>query len=412
MSQEVSFLHAADLHLDSPFTGLTQVPEFLFNDIQKSTFAALDNLIQTAIEKQVDFVLITGDLFDNEKQSLKAQITLRNAFLKLEEHRIDVYISYGNHDYVKGNVHPITYPDNVFEFTDETVSHFTHKKNGHAIAAIYGFSYETRAVDMNKAKEYEVKDKQIPYHIAMLHGSIFSNTEHDRYAPFHLTDLTHHDFDYWALGHIHKRQILHTEPHIAYSGNIQGRNRKETGEKGCFHVSLSPEGTTVSFVGLEAIQFQTITLDVSDCMDIHQLEHHLQDAIEASLKEPIPYLIDLHLTSQTLKLMEWETEKYLDEIIELMNESMIQQTNWRFIFRYKITHQENAMEKDLAQGEHFAGELIRHFDNVSIQPFLKELYQHRRVRKYVTTLSNQDEEMIKNEAKQLLINELLKTGGE
>src|SRR5699024_11348764 len=89
MTQGISFLHAADLHLDSPFTGLAQVPELLFNDIRKSTFVALDNLIQAAIDKNVDFVLITGDLFDNEKQSLKAQIRLRDAFLKLEEYCID-----------------------------------------------------------------------------------------------------------------------------------------------------------------------------------------------------------------------------------------------------------------------------------------------------------------------------------
>lgn len=411
MTQGISFLHAADLHLDSPFTGLAQVPDLLFNDIRKSTFVALDNLIQAAIDKNVDFVLITGDLFDNEKQSLKAQIRLRDAFLKLEEYCIDVYISYGNHDYVKGNIHPLTYPDNVFEFTDETISHFTYEKNGQTLAAIYGFSYVNRVVDTNKAKEYEVVDKHIPYHIAMLHGSVSSNTEHDHYAPFHLTDLTHNEFDYWALGHIHKRQVLHTDPYIVYPGNIQGRNRKETGEKGCFHVSLSQEGTSVSFVSLEAIQYQAMTLDVSNCTEIHQLEQHLQHAIKTSFHESTPYLIDLHLTGETPKLMAWETEKYVAEIIELMNESMAQRSHWRFIFRYSIAHQGYATEKDLKHGEHFMGELIRHFDEVSIQPFLTDLYQHRDFRKYITTLSEREEELIMDDAKQLLINELLKTGG-
>src|SRR5699024_6918698 len=122
MSQHVSFLHAADLHLDSPFSGLTHVPEHLFHDIRESTFTAFENLVETAIEKEVDFVLRAGDLFDNEKQTLKAQIHLRNGFQKLEKHHINVYVSYGNHDFVNGNVHPITYPDNVYEFTEEKVS--------------------------------------------------------------------------------------------------------------------------------------------------------------------------------------------------------------------------------------------------------------------------------------------------
>lgn len=407
MPEEISFIHAADLHLDSPFTGMTQVPEHLFDDIQKSTFVALDNLVQAAIEKQVDFVLITGDLFDNEKQSLKAQIRLRNAFQELQKHLINVYISYGNHDFVNGNIHPITYPDNVHEFTNEVVSHFVFKRDEQAIAAIYGFSYEERAVHVNKAKEYEVKDLNIPFHIAMLHGSVSSNTEHDVYAPFQISDLMNSDFDYWALGHIHKRQVLNSDPSIVYPGNIQGRHRKETGEKGCYYVTLSPTNTEISFVSLEAIQFQNITVDVSNCMEIHQLETKIQDVIVSS-KRTVPQLIHLQLTSNTPNLNKWETEKYLDEIVELVNESLVHHTSWSYIFRLKVERQYDLDENDLCNGEHFVGELMRHFDKVSIQPFLKDLYQHRKVRKYVETMSDNDEEMIKNEAKQLLIKELLK----
>src|SRR5699024_7401917 len=126
--------------------------------------------------------------------------------------------------------------------------HFTYQKNGQPLVSIYGFSYVNRAVHTNKAKEYDINDQQqIPFHIAMLHGSVSTNTDHDVYAPFRLSDLTSRDFDYWALGHIHKRQVLHTDPYIVYPGNIQGRNRKETGEKGCYHVTISPEDTTISF---------------------------------------------------------------------------------------------------------------------------------------------------------------------
>src|SRR5690625_3746019 len=131
-----------------------------------------------AIEKQVDFILIVGDLFDNEKQSLKAQIRLRTAFEALERHHITVYLSYGNHDYIKGNRHPVTYPANVCIFPDEKVRHFIHSKEGQHVAEIHGFSYENRAVLTNKTAEYQIVDQTIPYHIAMLHGSVQGNTEH------------------------------------------------------------------------------------------------------------------------------------------------------------------------------------------------------------------------------------------
>lgn len=144
MVNEISFIHAADLHLDSPFKGLAQTPESIFKDIRNSTFRALAHLVETAIERNVDFVLLVGDLFDNDVQSLKSQVRLRDAFEKLNDHDISVYISYGNHDYRKGNIHSVTYPENVHIFQNETVTHFTYYKNGERAANIYGFSYESR----------------------------------------------------------------------------------------------------------------------------------------------------------------------------------------------------------------------------------------------------------------------------
>jgi len=99
MTRAVTFLHAADLHLDSPFKGLSDIHDEIFDDIRMSTFHAFDRLVDAAIENEVDFVLLVGDLFDNERQSLKAQLHLRDGFERLKNERINVYISYGNHDF-------------------------------------------------------------------------------------------------------------------------------------------------------------------------------------------------------------------------------------------------------------------------------------------------------------------------
>lgn len=109
MERNVTFIHAADLHLDSPFKGLSKTSSpHLFQEIKNSTFTALDNLVEAAVLHNVDFVLITGDLFEHENQSLKAQIRLRNAFEKLKDYKINVYLSFGNHDYISGNIHKVT----------------------------------------------------------------------------------------------------------------------------------------------------------------------------------------------------------------------------------------------------------------------------------------------------------------
>src|SRR5699024_7980873 len=114
MSEGIKFLHAADLHLDTPLIGLSDLDEDLFEYIKESTLTALNNVIEEAIKHQVESVLIVGDLFDNSEQSLKAQIKLNAAFEKLNTYDIKVYLSYVNHDFTQGNLYPVEYPNNVY----------------------------------------------------------------------------------------------------------------------------------------------------------------------------------------------------------------------------------------------------------------------------------------------------------
>lgn len=404
MTKKLTFIHAADLHLDSPFKGLQNTPEHIFQEIKESTFHALDKLVAIAINKQVDFILIVGDLFDNEKQSLKAQIKLRRAFEELKQHEISVYLSYGNHDFISGNVHGVIYPDNVHIFPNETVSHFTFQKDGIKLANIYGFSYEKRAVMEEKAKEYKIENHEIPYHIAMLHGSVRSNTDHDVYAPFQLTDLLVENFDYWALGHIHKREVLKENPPIVYPGNIQGRNRKETGMKGCYFVELNEVGSNLTFIPVQQIVFQEIKVDLTLCQTIHDAEAEIEKAI-LKCNELERALIDLSLTGNS-NLLQWEKSGDLDELIELINETKSHEVKWKYIYRVSTDIIGEWLEEGLETGEHFIAEVIRQAEHISIQDTLKDLFHHKKARRYLQKL--EDEQMIKEEAKVLLVHELLK----
>lgn len=411
MNKQVSFIHAADLHLDSPFKGLSHVPPSIFNDIRNSTFSTLDHLVQLAIEKKVNFVLLVGDLFDHEEQSLKAQIKLREACEQLKKHHIHVFISYGNHDYIHGNTHPVTYPDNVYIFPDEKIDQFIYTYKNQPLAAIYGFSYENQAVHANKAKEYTIKDHTIPFHIATLHGSIYSNKTHDTYAPFNLNDLMKENFDYWALGHIHKRQVLNESPPIVYSGNTQGRHDKELGEKGCYHVVLTTSGSHLSFVPLHTIQFERDTIDVSDCQDIYALEQTIRGVLKRYNKRTTPLLISLHLMSNDPKIYVWEQYKYIEEIIEVINEADLYEKNWIFIYQATVSLTHNPYHH-LHKGDHFISELSSRIQKASIQPLLNELYYHRQGRMFLEQLTREDEEMIKEKAEQYLLNELLNSEDE
>lgn len=409
MNREVTFIHAADLHLDSPFKGLADTPAHIFQEIKESTFLVLDRLVEAAVARHVDFILITGDLFDNEKQSLKAQIRLKKAFERLEEKGINVYLSYGNHDYIKGNIHKVTYPDNVFIFPDDVVRAFLYEKDGIPLASISGFSYVNRTVDINKTSEYSIQYPKAVFQIAMLHGSIQGNVEHDTYAPFKLSELASKDFDYWALGHIHKRAILKENPSIVYPGNSQGRHRKETGEKGCYFVRLSKTNTKRSFIPLQAILFTSLTIDVSSCMKIHQLEAVIQDGIQQEVKNS-PQLIDLTLYTNHDALKTWQAAGELEELIELINETINNQSPWLHIFRTVIQMKEKLRIHEQYDGEHFLGELDTRFDEAVFQDDVQELYQHKQARKYLEAPVREEVQEMIEEARTDLFDKLLRGG--
>lgn len=400
MTETIRFIHAADLHLDSPFKGLAEVPETIFSDIRNSTFHAFDQLVNLAIEQRVDFVLLVGDLFDNEKQSLRAQVHLRDGFEKLRLANINVYLSYGNHDFIKGNIHAITYPDNVFVFQSEQVTTFTYEKNEQELAQIYGFSYENRAVLNDKTDEYMLDNQNIPFHIGLLHGTLYGNKEHNPYAPFKLSNLQNKRFDYWALGHIHKRDVLSMEPPIVYSGNTQGRHQQELGEKGCYIVSLSKTTVDLEFVPLQSILFQQLTIDLTNCQSIHEIEPLILEKVK---KEQSAQLIHIEFTGQTKKLYEWEKAAMFTEMIEIMNESFSYYSPWIYIYRYMIKEQE---QSHIQIDDFFLDEYIRAVDHLNIKDVMQPLLHHREARKYVDLFTEEKQREIKERAKQLIVNEL------
>ncbi|MDY0396003.1 exonuclease SbcCD subunit D [Virgibacillus halophilus] len=400
MPEEVSFIHAADLHLDSPFKGLIDIPENILQEIRESTFKALDQLVEQAIRLRVDFVLLAGDLFDNERQSLKAQLRLRHAFERLKTYDIPIYLSYGNHDYLQGNIHPVSYPDNVYIFPDGQIRHFVYEKNGKKLTAIYGFSYEQRAVTENMAKRFHTMrdDGQIPYHIAMLHGSLGHSTEHDTYAPFQITDMTEKSFDYWALGHIHQREIVREQhPVIVYPGNTQGRSIKESGQRGCYHVMMRNQKTTLSFLPLASVEFHTLEITVNHSNEIHELERLILERIQQIKSTTVAQLVKLKLIAERFD--------FYEELIEIVNEQIMHDTCWQYIYRFELqTLDKGAMVK----GQSFVGELAEHFSEVSIQPYIQELFSHKIARKYLPAVTFEEEKSWKEEAQALLLQELLR----
>src|SRR5690625_2569817 len=381
LNNTISFIHAADLHLDSPFQGLTYLPESLFEKVRQSTFHAFDHLIQTAINKKVDFVLLVGDLFDNEQQSLKAQVHLRKAFELLEQHRIIVYLSYGNHDYLNGNQHRITYPKNVHIFPNETVSSFVFEKNGIKLASVYGFSYENRAVMDNKVENYKIENNEIPFHIATLHGTVFGNQHHDPYAPFRLRELQETYFDYWALGHIHTMEVLETNPPIVYPVNILGRHQNESGEKGCYYVSMSKSSIDNQFIPLQTIQFETMNINIASFDLIEDIRNKLLEILQHRPLNPTLYYVKFYGDRNQYI---FHMDGMLEELVELINEEFIDHNNWCYIYNYTFTFQHLP---SYPPDDIFIGELEKTLDDIHVENVLRDVYAHREMRRFLDPIN-------------------------
>lgn len=287
MKEGFSFIHAADLHLDTPFTGMGTLPVRIREKVLHSTFSAYDNLVQLCIDLSVDFLLIAGDVYDTANRSLRAQIHFKKGLEKLARHKICAYIVHGNHDPADGREAKLAWPDNTYFFPAGEIGSFPFIKAGKELARIYGVSYPRSQVTESYIPLFQ-RENEDSFAIGLLHTNVDGNSAHDNYAPAAKSDLIQRGFDYWALGHIHTRTILFQEPTLVYPGNIQGRNRRETGERGCYLVRVEgAKVTELTFYPTDTLRWFQESIDLSACETLQ----NLLDVAEG-IKEEIRRLAD------------------------------------------------------------------------------------------------------------------------
>ncbi|MGX7388250.1 exonuclease [Carnobacterium divergens] len=291
----VQFIHGADLHLDSPFIGLKTLPDFLWEKIYQSTFTALTNLVNHAIDKQVDFVMLAGDIYDSDDRSVKAQAFLKAEMERLNQAEIPVFICHGNHDYIENSGLHLKMPENVELFSETVETKWLTTKNGERIA-VSSFSYNSRWMTKRMITEYPKKHETADFHIGMLHGfSEGLETSHGHYAPFTINELKSKGYDYWALGHIHTRQVLEIQPPILYAGNTQGRSSKETGIKGCELVTLTLGDSSIETLETQDIQWETLEISLAKRSTLDDVYRKIKETIEIKEGSQKNYLLTIEL---------------------------------------------------------------------------------------------------------------------
>lgn len=278
----IKFIHAADLHLDTPFLGLEQISAELSEVMREAPFQSFQKIVDKAIGHRVDFVLLSGDLYNTQKINIQAQSRFITQLKRLDQAEIPVFIIRGNHDYLTEETRTLTLPlpENVYTYSEEVATHTIYTKKNKKIA-VSGFSYESQWVHDRKVAEYPERMKNVDMHIGMLHGDVESITSvGGNYAPFTVEELRQKNYDYWALGHIHQKQQLSTHPLAIYPGNIQGLHKNETGEKGCLLVEWSERSEKIEFIPTARIVWEQLSIDLLDIENITQLIKRMHEKIE------------------------------------------------------------------------------------------------------------------------------------
>jgi DNA repair protein SbcD/Mre11 len=231
----MKILHAADLHLDSPLRGLVEYEGAPLHDVRRATRRAFTRLIDVALEERVELVLLAGDLYDGDFKDFSTALFLVEQIARLREIDAKVVWIRGNHDAESRITRHLRLPSWATELPVTEPGTVCLENWG---VAVHGQSYQTRDVTQNLALAYPAPRRDL-WNIGLLHTALEGREGHQPYAPCSPAELAALGYDYWALGHVHAREIVSEDPFIVFPGNLQGRNIRETGPKGATLIDLS-----------------------------------------------------------------------------------------------------------------------------------------------------------------------------
>jgi DNA repair protein SbcD/Mre11 len=273
------FIHTADLHLDSPLKTLALRDAELGSLIANATRQAFVRIIDACLEERVDALVVAGDLYDRQTRGTATLLFLAGQFKRLQEAIIDVFIVRGNHDAAAVVTRHLTLPDNVTVFSTRGDC----KVIGDKQVAIHGVSFKEGHIATSLIPTFKPPvDGAI--NIGILHTSLAGAEGHDVYAPCSVNDLTLQGYDYWALGHIHKRQVHRTAPTIVMPGIPQGRDINEAGAKSATLVTVTDNRDIhLSEIQTALAQFERIAVDVTGCEELATVSARMRLALEMQL---------------------------------------------------------------------------------------------------------------------------------
>lgn len=281
MHEPFSFLHTGDLHLDTPFAGMSgSAPPPITERLRVATLHVWDRIVNLALTREVDFVVVAGDVFEAETRSLIAQLAFADGLVRLSDAGIATAVVTGNHDPLSGWEATVDWPPLAQRFGADAVGSLPILRNNQEIARVFGISYGEKAERGDLAALFS-REPDTPFAVGLLHATIGIHERHERYAPTTEEVLIASGMDYWALGHIHARRVVRAaKPCVVYSGNPQGRDPGETEPRGVVVVTVGTDAVPhIEFVDTDVVRWVIVRFDAAPIGSMNDL----RDAIFAEL---------------------------------------------------------------------------------------------------------------------------------
>ncbi|MEO8013488.1 MAG: DNA repair exonuclease [Polaromonas sp.] len=359
------FIHTADLHIDSPLRGLSRYEGAPLERLRGATRRALERLVDLALDEQVDFVLIAGDLYDRDWQDFHTGLFVREQMVRLGRKGIRVFIVQGNHDARGVITRQIPWPEHVKVFSSRTAETVCLEALG---VAIHGHSFPDREVPEDLVPGYP---SALPgyFNIGLLHTSLTGIGGHDTYAPTTLSSLKSRGYDYWALGHIHARQVICEQPRVVFPGNLQGRHARETGSKGCELVTVEDGQMTTRFMPLAVVRWHQIDIDLQPVKTLDELPLRVAQALEIAASEEVDVLhaVRVVLSGEThLHALEARQPGTLAAAVQAAAQDVSGVEVW--IEQVKLDMRSPLDRSRVEQGDDALGELVRWVDSLAADP--------------------------------------------
>lgn len=271
----LKLVHAADLHIDSPLRGLSRYEGAPVTQIRGATRRAFENLIALCIEEQAAVLLIAGDVFDGDWRDYSTGLFFAAQMARLREADVRVVMLRGNHDAKSQISRELRLPDNVRELSTRKPETIVFEDLG---VAVHGQGFAAREVPEDLAARYPTPLGSM-FNVGLLHTSLNGRPGHEPYAPTSVDVLRGKGYDYWALGHVHAREVVSTDPYVVFPGNLQGRHAREVGEKGASVIAIEHGRVAeLRHEPLDVVRWAVCEVDASAAADAH-------DAVELARAE-------------------------------------------------------------------------------------------------------------------------------